>query len=50
VSGEGSWVKSIASMDDKGNLKIMVVNYDPKGSHSEAVPMTFENLPRETLK
>ncbi|KKT50625.1 MAG: hypothetical protein UW42_C0016G0010, partial [Candidatus Collierbacteria bacterium GW2011_GWB1_44_197] len=50
VSGEGSWVKSIASTDDKGNLKIMVVNYDPKGSHSEAVPMTFENLPKGNFK
>jgi len=50
VAGEGSWVKSIASTDDKGNLKIMVVNYDPKGSHSEAVPMTFENLPKLNFK
>lgn len=50
VSGEGSWVKSIASTDDNGNLKIMVVNYDPKGAHSEAVPMTLENLPKSNFK
>lgn len=50
VAGEGSWIKSIASTDDKGNLKIMVVNYDPKGLHSEAVPMTFENLPKGNFK
>ncbi|EKD52753.1 MAG: transcriptional regulator, AraC family [uncultured bacterium] len=50
VAGEGSWVKSIASTDDNGNMKIMVVNYDPKGSHSEAVPITFENLPKGNFK
>lgn len=50
VAGEGSWVKSIASTDDSGNLKIMVVNYDSKGAHSEAVPMTFDNLPKGNFK
>lgn len=45
VSGEGSWVKAIGSEDDNGNLKVLVVNYDPRGSHGEAVPITFENLP-----
>lgn len=50
VAGEGSWVKSIASIDDNGNLKILVFNYDPKGTHSEAVPMTIENLPKRNFK
>ncbi len=50
VAGEGGWVKSIASIDDNGNLKILVFNYDPKGSHTEAVPMTFENLPKGNFK
>ncbi len=50
VAGEGSWVKSIASTDDNGTMKIMVVNYDPKGTHNEAVPMTFENLPKGNFK
>lgn len=50
VAGEGSWVKSIASVDDNGNLKILVLNYDGKGTHTEAVPMTFENLPKGTFK
>ncbi len=50
VAGEGSWVKSISSVDEKGNMKIMVVNYDPKGAHGEAVPMTFENLPKGNFK
>ncbi len=45
VSGEGSWVKSIASTDEAGDLKVLVVNYDPSSSHGEAVPITIENLP-----
>ena len=46
VSGEGSWVKSLATTNDDGDIKILVANYDPKGSHVEAVPMTLENLPK----
>jgi hypothetical protein len=46
VSGEGSWVKSLATTDDNGDIRIMVANYDPKATHVEAVPMTFENLPK----
>lgn len=49
VSGEGSWVKSVSSSNDEGNLKILVVNYDPLGKHAESVPMTFENLPKQTF-
>jgi hypothetical protein len=49
VAGEGSWVKSVASSDDDGNLKILVVNYDPAGTHTESVPMTFENLPKQNF-
>ncbi len=50
VAGEGSWVKSISSIDETGKMKIMVVNYDSKGGHSESVPMTFENLPKGNFK
>lgn len=50
VSGEGSWVKSVASSDDNGNIKMIVVNYDQKGSHSESVPMLFENLPKMNFR
>jgi xylan 1,4-beta-xylosidase len=50
VQGEGSWVKSISSTDESGDMKVLVVNYDPKGAHSEAVPMLFENLPTGNFK
>ncbi len=50
VAGEGTWVKSVASTDDDGNWKVMVVNYDPRGVHGEAVPMTFTNLPKKNFE
>ncbi len=50
LAGEGSWVKGIASTDNQGDIRLMVVNYDPREQHSEAVPITFENLPNGTFK
>lgn len=44
VGGTGSWVKAFAKKDANGTLRTLVVNYDPSGKHSEAVPMTFANL------
>ena len=46
LSGEGSFVRAIASEDEEGKLKALVINYDADGSHSETVPITFENLPK----
>lgn len=43
VSGEGSWVRAIAAQNAKG-YQVLIVNYDPKGIHSEVVPVTFINL------
>jgi len=50
LAGEGSWVKGIASTDEAGNIKLMVVNYDPAGVHSEGVPILFDNLPKGIFK
>jgi len=50
LAGEGSWVKGIASTDEAGDIKLMVVNYDASGKHSESVPITFENLPNGNFK
>ena len=50
LAGEGSWVKGIASTDEAGNIKLMVVNYDPAGVHSEGVPILFDNLPKGNFK
>jgi hypothetical protein len=44
VAGQGSWVKAFAR-EGGGRIKTLVVNYDTSGKHSEAVPITFANLP-----
>ncbi len=44
VAGQGSWVKAFAR-DNAGVAKTLVVNYDTSGKHTEAVPITFANLP-----
>lgn len=44
LTGTGSWVKAFAKKE--GNIyKILVVNFDPSGKHSEAVPIAINNLP-----
>lgn len=43
VAGVGSWVKAFGKKS--GDLiKLLVVNYDINGTHTEAVPMKFINL------
>lgn len=49
VSGQGSWVKSFAKYDHK-EIRVMVVNYDPVGKHSEAVPLNFINIPSKNFE
>jgi len=43
VSGEGTWVRAIAAQN-ANSYQVVVVNYDPKNSHSEVVPVTFIDL------
>lgn len=44
LTGSGSWVKAFAKKD--GNTyRVLVVNFDPTGRHSEAVPIAINNLP-----
>lgn len=42
-SGDGSWVSSLATKNSQ-NIQVLVVNYDPKNSHTETTPITFQNL------
>ncbi len=47
LSGEGSWVTGFASV--KNNIiKVLLVNFDAKGTHTEQVPVTFMHLPNGT--
>ncbi len=48
LDGQGSWVKAIAKRTDQ-NIKVLVVNYDNYGKHSEAVPIKIINLPTNTF-
>ena len=44
TKGEGEWVKAFSRKD--GNIiRTLVVNYDVNAKHSEAVSLTFNNLP-----
>ncbi len=43
VSGEGSWVTGFASVRDNV-MRLMLVNFDQAGTHSENVPVMFTNL------
>lgn len=44
VTGEGSWVRAVATRKPDGGLQILVVNYDQFGSHSENAPLSVEGL------
>ncbi len=43
LSGEGTWVSAFASVKD-AVVRVLLVNFDRKGSHAENVPVTFQNL------
>lgn len=43
LAGQGSWVKAFAKEEDR-TIRLLVVNYDPAGRHSEVVPIKFINL------
>lgn len=43
LSGEGTWVTGFASTRND-IIRIMLVNFDSRGNHSENVPVTLNNL------
>lgn len=43
TSGDGSWVSSIASLNDK-TIQVLLVNYDQNNTHAETFPFTIQNL------
>jgi hypothetical protein len=45
VTGQGTWIKAMGVKD--GNVsKVLLVNYDPDGKHTEAVPVVFDRVPK----
>lgn len=44
VSGEGDYVTSFATRDSGGVVRVMAVNYDEAGKHTEVVPLSVSGL------
>lgn len=42
--GKGTWVKGLAARNETGNVEVVLANFDSRGSNSENVPVTFENI------
>jgi hypothetical protein len=49
IAGLGSWVKGFPK-EENGVIRLLLVNYDPRGKHYEAVPIKFINLPFRKFK
>lgn len=49
VFGQGAWVRAMAKKLSGNITRILVVNYDPKGTHEEMVPIKFANLPSQNF-
>jgi hypothetical protein len=45
IVGNGTWVKGLASKADDGSIILILANFDPKGKHSENVPLEIDRLP-----
>jgi hypothetical protein len=43
LSGEGTYVRGIATRDED-TISMVMVNFDPNGSHNETVPITIRGL------
>lgn len=49
LTGEGTWVTGFASTRDNV-IRVLLVNFDTRGTHTENVPVTFGNLTPGTYK
>jgi hypothetical protein len=50
VTGEGTSVSAIASINADDKISLVLTNYDESGRNYEAVPVTFKNLNGENYK
>ena len=44
VFGQGTWIRAMAKKINGNVIRFLVVNYDPKGTHEEMVPLKLANL------
>lgn len=49
LTGEGTWVTGLASKQNQ-TIRIMLVNFDASGSHTETVPVLITSLPNGTYE
>lgn len=49
LTGEGTWVTGYASRKDN-TIRVLLVNFDRSGSHTETVPVTITNLDPGTYR
>lgn len=47
LTGEGTWVSALATKQG-ATVRVLLVNFDANGNHSETVPLTVTNLPNGT--
>ena len=47
LNGEGTWVTGLA-IKQGSTIRVLLVNFDATGSHTEAVPIRIANLPNGT--
>jgi len=47
LSGEGTWVTGLATKLGE-SVRVMLINFDANGNHTETVPLTITNLPNGT--
>lgn len=50
LEGEGTFVQAIASIGNSRRITVILVNYDENNSHSEMVPVAFNNLNNGSYK
>ena len=44
ITGNGSWVKGLAAIDDNGSIEVIIANFDKNNKHSELVPIEYHNI------
>lgn len=48
--GEGTYVTALSARDNNGSIRVLVVNFDPAGKHSEIFPLTVVGLTEGNYK
>jgi len=44
--GQGTFVRTLATTNEAGDVRLLLTNFDTEGRHFESVPILFDNLPK----